>query len=280
MIETSLIHKRATGLSLRFLHMYVFGIVLTALLLDPLWPLAGLPLQMIDPVRLLDWLPHASEWMNWATFLVVFRLIVILTVLAAMTAQKAPVSLLASILYILFQAIEKSYGKLDHDDYVLMFAALSLGLFGDSKRPSIAWVSVLFFMLFFYSLTGIQRVLRGSLSIFTNDSLLWYINYNIFRPGHHIQWDCSRVLSNYPWIYGFFLKPGFLLVTALEILAPLALVQKNFRMIFLAVMLPFFILNWFFMNILFWQSFFLCLLLFEFSHRIRFDKSVKPSPAK
>lgn len=275
--ETSLIHKRATSLSLQFLHIYLFGIILIHLFLDPAWPLAQLPMQFVEPISLFRFWPLSAEMMNWATFLVLFRLAAIFMAMMAIAVRKAPMALAAALFYIIFQIIERSYGKLNHDDYPLMIGALCLGLLADEKRPSAAWVGTLFFLLFSYSLTGVYRLLHGGFQVFASDSLLWYITYNLVRPGHYLQWDASGILSSCPWLYGWFLKPGFAVVTALEILAPLALVQKKFRMIFLAVMLPFFILNWFFMNIFFWQNFLLCLLLFEFSHKLR---SVRPSPAK
>jgi hypothetical protein len=57
------------------------------------------------------------------------------------------------------------------------------------------------------------------------------------------------------------LKAGFVVTTIFELFAPLCLVMPRFRRVWIAVVVSFHVLNWFTLNLFFWQNALLVLLV-------------------
>ena len=70
-------------------------------------------------------------------------------------------------------------------------------------------------------------------------------------------------------IFVTILETGYPIVTLLEILAPLCLVSLWFRRGFLLMMLPFHVMTFLVMGILFWENLALYVLLFDISRWLK-----------
>ena len=278
-----LLHADATPASLKFLWFYVFGIWFVSVVFDPLPVIAKLPQEIFEPAGAFRYLPESFK-MWWFTEPALFwlRIGTLVSLFMAAIKRSWTAGIIASLFLTVYQATVRGCEKISHDDLPMLYAAYCVSLFGladawAAKRAgksgkaanlaSIPWISTVFLMLLCYSLLGAHRLARGGMHLFQSDSLKWYMIHNAHHPAIFIPWDVVKVLSEYPWIYPL-LKAGFPVITLFELLAPLAIAFHRFRIVFLGVMLSFFVLNWFFMSLIFWQNFLLCLLLFDFSGHV------------
>jgi uncharacterized membrane protein len=79
---------------------------------------------------------------------------------------------------------------------------------------------------------------------------------------------------------GAVLNAGFVVVTVLEVLAPLCLFSRRFRLLWLGVMVPFHVATLFLMKIFFWQNLILLVLLLAGVERWLPSRArARPTPA-
>ena len=82
-------------------------------------------------------------------------------------------------------------------------------------------------------------------------------------------WGLGGWLSTYPALGSLFAL-GLPVVTAVEVCAPACLFSRRFRQAFLAVMVPFHVLSWVFLDVWFWENLLLYALLLDGSRdRVR-----------
>jgi hypothetical protein len=98
-------------------------------------------------------------------------------------------------------------------------------------------------------LVGVRRVVVGGIDIFLDGSILGYLARNSVGPDYLSQKMGLQVLQ-YPGLSTIF-EVGFVMVTFFEICSLLCLSSKWFRRAWLAVMLPFHVLSWPLLQLLF-----------------------------
>lgn len=111
-----------------------------------------------------------------------------------------------------------------------------------------------------YFLLGTRRFARGGIEIFANDALPTYIGLNSLRHSAYGGFDLGLLILTSP-VAAVAMKAGYLVVTVMEVLAPLCLFSSRFRWLWLAVMIPFHFSTLFTMNIFFDYNIILLLLL-------------------
>jgi hypothetical protein len=94
--------------------------------------------------------------------------------------------------------------------------------------------------------------------VFTGDSLRYGLASldSLDRDG----WGLGPSLLGHPTLVNVF-KVGFVVTTMFELLAPLCLVLPRFRRVWIVVVVSFHLVNWFTLNLLFWEDALLVLLL-------------------
>ena len=112
-----------------------------------------------------------------------------------------------------------------------------------------------------YTLVGVYRLIHGGLDVFTSGSLTFWALRNSFQVLHP-GWGLGWLLLRHPAL-SMVLNAGFPVVTTFEVLAPLCVVSRPFRTAFLAVMVPFHLCSWIFMEVFFWRNLLLYMLLVE-----------------
>jgi hypothetical protein len=175
------------------------------------------------------------------------------------------------------QSIMRGFsGHIDHKDLVLLYAAWLLAIlpWADAlaKRrglippkpytlEGISVVAILAALCLSYTLVGVYRLVHGGVEVFTSGSLTFWAlrnSYQVTDP----TWGLGRWLPQHPMLDRA-LNAGFPIVTMFEVLAPLALVSRTFRRVFLAVMVPFHVLSWMVMEVFFWKNLLLYPLFVE-----------------
>lgn len=267
-------------LSRKWLEIYILGIWSLSILADPLPVLSLLPIEIFEPVGALHFLPTtAKHFIATEIFLRSLKISTLLFLFWAMAGRRLwPAGIAVSVLLTVYQGIVRGYADINHDHVPLLYGVYLLTLFSladeivRKQDPSkfatlkpdldrLAWISIPAIMLICFSFLGAYRFVYGGIDLFTSDTLKMWIFRNAHRAGYIVWWDPTLLLAKQPWIYTC-LKAGFPAVTMMEFLAPLCLFYKPLRWAFLSVMIPFFILNTFVMNICFWQNFLICLLIF------------------
>jgi hypothetical protein len=117
-------------------------------------------------------------------------------------------------------------------------------------------------LCFSYTATGISRLVLGAPAVFHPDTLTAWIAGYSFETTYH-GWSVGRAVLDLPLAARALFSAGLILVTATELLAPCCLVSRRFRRLFLAIMIPFHLITYVTMNILFWENLALYAFLFE-----------------
>jgi hypothetical protein len=268
-----LLHRDANRAALTFFQIYVFGLWLLRIAADPLHRLAVLPPGYYDPVGILRLVPDALHgWLLSVEGLIALKGALLVTLALSLWPRSfrysAPV---ASLLLALYLSLIHGFGGINHAVILSLLAALILALFANLPQPkplsahnpyAVPLVTVALVVTLSYSLVGLTRLQNGP-SVFTGDTI---VNYVVSRSLRSYYYDFNLGLTAVSWgPAAFLLRAGFPLVTLVELLAPLVLVSRSFRGIFLAVIVPFHLATLFLMEVNFIENLLLTLVLVDFS---------------
>ena len=194
-----------------------------------------------------------------------------------------PAAVVSCLLLTLLEGIYRGFsGHVNHTNLAFLYAAYFVTLFPlvdrlkrDQKRKTAGapYVAVIGFMLLTYTMTGIYRLVHGRLDVFLNDTITSWVLQNSFSTEKGL-WQLGKLLLDQEWLR-FLFNLGFPIITLFEVLAPLCLVSKPFRIAFLLVMVPFHIFSWFFLKVFFWHNLILFVLLLDFDRFIRQGFKIK-----
>lgn len=273
---TRLLHAAASPAALRWLTAGVFGLWSWQVASASVHPLTVLPVSLYEPVGFLSFLPEsvASIMLSHAFLLALQLLTAVTTAVAALSRGGAACAVLACAGVTLYEGIVRGFGgHISHHDLVLLYAAYGLALFQladrvvpaptrpDATRSGIPLVATIALLCVTYSLTGLFRLLRGGTELFTSGSLTFWALRNSYQYINPI-WGLGRYLPELPLV-NTLLSLGYPIVTVFEVLAPVCLWSRRFRGVFLAVMIPFHLFSWLFMEIFFWESLLLYVLFLD-----------------
>jgi hypothetical protein len=268
-----LLHRDASRGALVFFQIYVFGLWLVRIAAEPLHRLAVLPPGYYDPVGVLRLLPDSVHaWLLSMEALVALRSALLVALALSLWPRafrySAPV---ASLLLLLRLSLIHGFGGINHGLILSLLAAITLAAFANLPRskPSpgynphaVPLITVAFIITLSYSLVGLTRLQTG-ISIFTGDTI---INYVVSRSLRSYYYDFNLGLTVVSWApAAYLLRGGFPLVTLVELLAPLVLVSRWWRGIFLAVMVPFHLVTLVLMEVDFMENLLLYVVLVNFS---------------
>jgi predicted DCC family thiol-disulfide oxidoreductase YuxK len=275
-----LLHQDATPETLNVVTVWVFGLWLLRLAPDPVRLLSFLPLSVYEPVGFLKIIPISMRPLLISPlFLYGLKIVMLLSlVLTVLNIFRKPAAVCACIFITVYEGILRGFGgHISHTDLILLYAAYFLALFpfADAmvKRNQgepvdttlnlygIPLVAILTTICFTYTFVGVYRIVHGGIETFASGSIIFWAlrnSYQVVDPA----WGFGRSLLEYP-IFSKMLNWGFPVITLFEVLAPVCLLSKRFRYVFLAVMIPFHFLSWFFMEVFFWANLLLFILFFD-----------------
>jgi hypothetical protein len=268
----TLVHRDASTLTLARAELVVAALWFLKTAWTPWGDVGELPFDLFQPVGFHRWLP--SAW--WPALLDggVLEALRFLALAALLATRWRPARawgfLLAGVVIAHHQAIIHGFGFVNHQELVSLYALFVFGGFAlaaPNPRPGQAGVPiviVLAILCFTYVLAGVYRIVVHPEIIRDPGSMMGWILLNSARPLFY-GWNIGLDL---PWspALAWATHAGFLLVNVLELLAPLALVWRPFRWLFLAVMVvPFHVGCLLLMNIFFWENGVLLLLFFDWA---------------
>ncbi|HET6616736.1 MAG TPA: hypothetical protein VFH69_02885 [Gemmatimonadota bacterium] len=277
MTRAGLPYENATARHLALLRMWVFGMWLGDLLKDPVSDLATVPLAYYQPVGVMRWFPPSF----WEAALSPPQLQVwwgALAVLLLLSGAGVPfyrgVALAACVLLTFYQGVVFGFATVTHGPIAALYIAWLLALFPSADALSLrrssrssssdhiyqaAILTATILLLSTYMLTGVRRVIEGGTEIFLDGSILRFIARNSVSPAQLSQRMGLTVLEipGMPIV----MQIGFVLVTFFEITSLLCLASKWFRRAWLAVMIPFHVLSWPLLQLLFLHNILLIAVL-------------------
>lgn len=229
--------------------------------------LAWLPVSILEPPLLLEAVPlWAWEWLLRPATLVGLQALLLLASAAAAVGLRPyqPIAVTAALLLTFEQGLVRSYGYSNHPELFMLLAtwiiacAPAADRFSWSPRatlrPAQVYVAVIAFVAIVgcwtYTAAAVYRLAHHGLEMFVGASMKYSIVQNSFRYGsgavgifvleHH-------GLSN--WI-----QLALPVATLLELAAPLALLSRAFRWVWVAYLVVFHLLAAAGMAVLFWES--------------------------
>ena len=267
---TGLPHRDATARSLGFVRACVFAIWLAVVVPDPLAFLGRLPDSMYHPLGVGRVLPVLS-----ADELSAFKWVLVALLIACLAGMRPyrVLALLAAAALTVHQELVRAYTFNNHEElallvctYVLALAPAADGFSWPrrrdvSTRPGVypaVLVAMAALLLLPYCGIAAHRLAYAAPDVFTGESLPYWLASlsSLDRDG----WGAGVWLLGHPALVSL-LKAGFFATTLFELLAPLCLIRPRFRRVWVVVVVGFHVVNWFTLNLFFWQNALLVLLL-------------------
>jgi len=276
-----LLHEDATAQALDVLRFYIFGIWFCIVLADPFMDLTYLSPEVFHPtgflIKILVAL-GAQEFLFQYPVLVGLKIILLISVLFVLCKKYLNISLVVSTFFlIIYQGYIRGFGHLNHAEIALLLSAIILTIFSiadsmteasKSKEQEVAFnsnslpfITITLLICMTYVLIGILRFWLSGIDIYFSDTMFFWIideAYSQQYTGIRLEY----LVMEHAWLRTL-LKMGYPVVSLFEILAPFILINKHLRYSFIAVMLPFHIFVWLFMDIFFWENIVLYVMFFN-----------------
>ena len=277
-----LLHADATAHELEIFRRFVFLLWIAKYLTHPFEEIAVLPPAWANLVGVVRWLPTPLlTGLFDESVLLAARLLILVGCAACLIPRSFRVCAPGVCLLVTFeQSLNRSFGHTAHAEVCLLVVTyLVTGLaFADRywvRRPAsgrrdfnpcaVPMVMATLVLCLTYALVGIARLTRDPLELFAGDTIIYAIIENSSRPWL-LDFDLWRRVSDWPWAIAM-IKLGFPLVTIVEVLAPLCLISRGFRVVFLATLIPFHVAVILLMEIAFLENLMLFVLLVDWSSR-------------
>ncbi|MCP3979149.1 MAG: hypothetical protein GY716_07430 [bacterium] len=265
-----------TAQALGLLRIWVFGLWLLHVLLDPLTELAEFPSDMYHAPGLVGWLPEAlqASLLSHGGLLATKALLIVLLGSATLGVLTRPCALAGSILLVYYQGLVRGFGHVNHGEMTLIYAAFLLALVpcGDAlalrpsrteRRPgaySSAFLLIALALCFTYFLVGLNRILHHA-DVFGDGAMSFWMQLAAYRDSADSP-ALGRYMNHSAALRAL-VQTGFYFVQALELLAPLCLFSRRFRWVFVVGMGSFHLLTALTMNIFFWTNVALGVIFFD-----------------
>jgi len=282
-LNSTLIHSNATSETLARFRLVIYVVWLVNIIRTPLHLYSYLPTESFNSWGLYSLFEVVIEVSDTdfflsSDFLYGFKFSLILLLLLCIFGIK-PIKLITilTFLFLLFfdLLVKGHYGFTNHAQSALLFCTFIVTIFPSSNiftikfskeeisadfRYKQALILCSVIILFAYSFIGTHRLVHDGIRVFTEGSILTHIilnsqNYSITG----FQFAIGLLQNSF--IQSLVIS-GYIVITIFEILAPLVLIYKPFRIVWLWVMIPFHLSTLFLMNIFFWENIILltCLL--------------------
>ena len=275
-----LLHSRAGPQALAAARIWFFGAWFLKILIHPVGGVARLPAEIHTPLSFVLLIPDSvTQWLWSPAGLITLKIVLLLTCAAAsigVLARPAMIAAAAGLtLYVASMTGIATF--VDHIDLTLLLATWIL-----AASPCLdAWVAVgkprpgpsgprygaplvamLLLQFASYMFAGTNRLLFGIPGALKPGSMALITVLNAHaEPG--ISFGVAEALAGYP-LWGWSLSIGTVFITLMEISAPLALVNRRYRLLFAAVMIPFHISTVFLFTLRFWSPILFYVLFVDF----------------
>jgi hypothetical protein len=274
-----MLHSDATRHTLGFARIVISSIWLLVCIQRPLLDLAVLPVELFLPRGLLLAIPEAA----WPTILSGSGLLALKVVLILLTAMMVAgigrwrlVSWTALSLLALHQGIYRGFGgHVNHRELALLYATIVLaafpatdGLAWKRKRRSgvsqpvyaLGMLGICLSVTLTYVFIGVARLFTSGIAPFNTNAITCWVAMHSFLDSQ-FGFEYGRMVLDVPWLAEM-LKWSFPAATLLEIVSPLALFSRKFRLVWVVgFILPFHAGIMLLMNIVFVEN---CLLMLLF----------------
>lgn len=274
-----LLHQDAPPGALRAARLWVFALWIVKIVTEPLERLAEFPPANLPPIGVLKLIPEAAwPWLLTAGVLLAFRVLTAICLLGSCVGPLQTVAAVASCLLLTFhQGLIRGIGYVSHLELPLLYAVYILaasavidrtvGKARSAAAPApassdVPLVAIAMVLCLTYTATGLSRLILGAPAVFHPDTLTAWIAGYSYETTYH-GWTLGRAVLDLPLASRAMLSAGLVVVTVTELLAPCCLVSRRFRRFFLAVMIPFHLVTYVTMNILFWENLALYVFLFD-----------------
>jgi len=274
-----LIHAQAGPGLLRLARLGILALWIVKLLLDPVWRLANLPIELCRPVGLLVYVSPDQFPFFWSEASLMLLWIVTLMVLIMGLTNRgfAVVASVAALLLTVYSSVIRSFGPAVHTDVVLLLSTYALALFAwadiaqkaFTRKPApttsaLPLVTIVALLCLSYCLVGLNRTIVSP-QVFTGNSMeVWTIDASL--RAYYFNTEIGWNIPQWP-TFVVLLRIGLPVITFFEITAPLCLISSLYRRIFVPVMLSFHLLSLVLMNIFFFDDMLLYLLLIDWSKK-------------
>jgi len=256
------LHSEVSPLTLGLARVAVYGMWLWHVLMDPIVDLARFG-GLMQPIGVLRLVPaDLWPWLHGAPALLALKAVMLLGLAALVAGARPfqPLAALTCVVLVVYQGLVRSVGYISHGELAMLYAAIALAPFPCADALAIAgrtsvrrdpldyrapMLLAALTLCLTYSFVGARRLQRGGFEIFLDGTILNRVAMRGAERG-----VLGTVVLEHAWLARL-TEVGFVVVSAFELLAPLALLYPWFRRSFLVVMLGFHVFAAQFMGISF-----------------------------
>ncbi|MEM1060183.1 MAG: hypothetical protein AAGK14_13120 [Verrucomicrobiota bacterium] len=247
-----LLHADADAGTLQLIRQGVLALALLVVAGMPAETLTAMPLWAYEPLGPFRLLP-AGWWEVILSFpfLVGLRITLAALLTAALLLRPGgwwiAVTMAASWLLVFLLSLPRGFADFSHPELSLAILLLALPWFALADRlqarcgrpspPAHTLVPLTLLFLLTYVLPGVRRVFSMGAELFNPEHTWAWMTQHLHEAGALGPFDAAWLDAS-PLVR-WSLAAGFPFITLLELLAPLALVSRPFRLVFLVAMLAF-----------------------------------------
>jgi predicted DCC family thiol-disulfide oxidoreductase YuxK len=273
------LHANATRNAYSAARTLLLLVCLSSFLHRDLTVFSELPLNVVRQVGLNALIPF-SVWQRILSSGLALQTIQwtgIVAILVALLGFGRAMALTWTAMVLIFQeGIIVSRGVLSHNHTAPLYLLCTLTLFewiDRYRKPqnpendtfsATALFTLAIVFTFTYSFIGIRRLAYGGPALLFSDTPgYWLVSRGYTGIMENPDYAWTHHVPDWPWIVLAF-KAGLAITTILEVTAPLVLVSRTYRCLFLPAVFMFHLLTFVSMNITFWQNVSLLPLLCDF----------------
>jgi len=273
---------RVGAQTLGFVRAWVFGIWLCKVATAPFFLLAELPVSIFEPPVFMRMAPtEAWTWLLRPDVLTGFQ--ILLCTCVALTAlglrPYRPIAATTSILLTFHQGLIRSFGHINHPEIPLLLATYVLAMFSaadgftwrtrrQALQPSSLYVAPILLiaalLLLTYTAAAAYRMAHHGLATLAGEPLMWTIAQHSLADEHSL----IVIFIHHHSIVAQLLRCSVPIVTVFEWTAPLALVSRRFRWLWLGFVFMFHIVTWLVIDVFFWESLLLAIVILPALDRV------------
>lgn len=277
-VDGTLLHAGADASVCGGVRILLFGMWWWHIFTDELLQLALIPAEIWQPIGVLQWIPDAVQPALLSVPFLRFLRLSLLLVLVPLIAGRGPYRALALVVCLeitLYEGIVRGFGHVSHGTIPLLLITYLFALFpcadavtlGPRRSPPPSRADALYrapmvlgalLLATTYAAIGIERLVYGAPAVFLDGSLATWIatrGSEAAAGSNHV--GVQVVRSPLMPV----LTLGFPVVTLFEALAPLAVISRLFRRLWVPVIVSMHVATGVLMGIWFTSSFVLIPLL-------------------
>jgi hypothetical protein len=271
-----MIHESTTARGAGFVRAWVFGLWAIYMLGDAPNQMAVFPREDLDIIGILRLLPDSFYDVVFTNAGLVVLKWVLVALLGACALGVRPwrsIAIPTVLLLTMHQGLKRGlFDYVNHKELSALYVTYVFAVFPatgfspfvstsadkakavlSAAHSRLVMVLSTAMLLLPYSFIAVRRISHNDWEFWSSDLLSFYVGRNSFSETWYGLGGVGQMVLRHPWLMRLF-EVGFPVVSVVELLAPLCLLHRRFRNVWIVVVIGFHVSTLLLMDIFFWES--------------------------